>query len=299
MLARIPAAAVVLGLLLSPALGAQRPASDDPPIPAELVRALLAGAWGGAADPTVVVGRTPLAFPGEIVPAAGARVLGGVSFPRGSWIRHAVVVATDAPAGAAGDSLAARLERAGWHRPDEQEMRGFVPSAAERPAVFCRDSLVVGARAEPRPSGGSRLLVDLRVAPEGRRGSPCSEERRRGRLAMHDDAPIPALRAPAGATSTGQSSSARDGERSVSTRLHTSSPPATLVSHYAAQLRDAGWTLRPPLESAEFVAQSGVLTDPQGVRWSALLTAMALPGGEEVDLSLRVVRAAGGGAPAR
>ena len=102
---------------------------------------------------------------------------------------------------------------------------------------------------------------------------------------------MPSLRAPAGAGgnySTG--STGGRGTRTATTRLRTTLEPAQVVSHYAAQLREAGWTLRPPLADDITAVQSGQYSDAEGRLWHGSLFALALPGGEEVGVTFSLAR---------
>jgi hypothetical protein len=292
----IRAGMVLLACAAAAGLDAQQPArgaADSPAtVPSELAIALMTGFMGpSTGEPRIAVGQLPPDFPPDLLPRLDGRVLGGATMPRGSFVRHIVIIASPAAADSALGALRATLERSGWHRPEEPEMQGFVPTGMDRPMILCRDSLYIGTSVAPRPAGGSRLRLDVSQVRGETFGGPCGARRDR-RFGPSRDVPVPALRAPIGASSHGQSSSGGADGRTLTTRLHTTLAPAALVAHYAAQLREGGWSMRPVLESGEAAVLAGGLTDAAGVRWQGLLSVLALDGLDERDVSFRVVRVA-------
>lgn len=265
-------------------------------VPAELALALTATWPGSEGASEIVIGGLPDAFPSDLAPPAGGRVLGGATFRRdeGPFGGASVAIIASALApDAARDATTSRLERAGWEHPRRHEDRGgFVATMRPYPSLFCRGDRMLMAAATPRAGGGSLLRLRLQTTDRGAGRSPCEpEDERRSALRAFDDVPMPALYPPEGSSGNFSSeSSGGSSSRTSATRLRTSLSPAQLVSHYAAQLREAGWSLRAPVADELAAVQTGLLTDEEGRTWHGALVALSLPGGREVDLSFRVMR---------
>ena len=294
---------VALALPLAP-LAAQRVVtvrSDSAAaVPAELALALVSGWAGGrAAEAEIVVGTLPTVFPAEVLPETGGRALGAFVTRDADGRRRGWAVGVIAAAAAPDSAIAAlraRLARAGWRpAPDELDLgrEGFVEAHEERPRTLCRDSLSLDASAVPRATGGAVLRVVVQPTESGRRFSRCSPERaRRMERFSTTDAPMPTLRAPAGADSRGGGSSVGPSSRTATARIRSALTPARLVAHYAAQLREEGWALDAPLAEGALAAQAARLSDGEGRVWHGALVAMRLPGDENVvEVSFHVARA--------
>ncbi|HEU0015647.1 MAG TPA: hypothetical protein VFQ45_18365 [Longimicrobium sp.] len=263
--------------------------AQDDMIPRELVEALLP--WFGIESdprPELLVGRAPESFPAEALPA-GARVLGATV-----GLRYTVVVAQagDAPA-AVQSSVASRLQAAGWRpeAPDGPFGRGggFVSAQAPRETpLFCGpDNRYVSLTVAAREGGGSDVRV---MYSADRRFSPCGRRREAGHSQLHSLV-IPSLVAPPGCTTRGgSSSSTAEGSHAVFARITTEMRGGELLSHYAEQLRQAGWTLTQRAEAGGLATQVVQARDSEGNAWTGVLSTLALPGGKEYDASLRMVR---------
>jgi hypothetical protein len=286
--------AAVAAIALPAVAAAQSPAADSLTIPRELLGALLD--LSGARTPEILVGRLPDGFPAALADSSRA-VMGGVSY--GGAAATGVLTTAAAP-DAATRAVVERMQRDGWTQPSaSREFGGFVTSAGMRPTPLCRDSVALFVSAHARPVGGSLVQV-MRTSA---RNAMCVRDPGMRRFEPIDF-PIPALTPPPGVRTVGggnsQSSSSggltsddeRVEERTVSTLLATALSPDSVVAHYAAQLAAAGWT-GGAATRAEGVAMR-VLTfrDDQGRVVQGVLTATALPGASERNVTLHVLRRA-------
>src|SRR5688572_15872834 len=166
-------------LVMASAIVQRLPAQQTDAIPRELAVALI-DRYGAISDTTgIVVGRLPRSFPSDALPRDDIRILGGIEGDRGAT----VVVDLPEPPERAVARLAAHLERAGWRRAREGERMGsgFIPSATERPTLFCRDNafLVYIPRGR-QAAAGSRLNISVTVTPR-ETPSPCTRDGDEGR----------------------------------------------------------------------------------------------------------------------
>lgn len=234
---------LVFALLLGPAVLSCTPAESPRAegqasvstamIPKELAEALLS-AYGGPDDvvPQMIAGRVPEGFPSDLLPTQGARLLGGWTRPHR---RTAVVAVPESPP----DALAAQAERAaraGWEhrREPSTPAGGFIEAAEARPLMHCRGKQSLYAQAVAHPQGGSYLLVAL-SRQDRDRYSFCRPAEKRGIEAARE-APMPVLRAPAGAEDFDGGGGGGWDSSHMYTRFRTPLPPAELVAHFAPQL---------------------------------------------------------------
>jgi hypothetical protein len=244
------------------------------PVPRELARTLLTrpGPNGVVEQPELVVGRLPGALASVPLPS-GARVVGGADY--GSGVEGVVEVPSDLRQALAG--YAAALEHAGW-RP--QRWLAFAPRDAAPLTEYCApDGQSVFVWGTPlRNSGG---YVKLRADGPGRCTGSTSLE----------DTPLPVLGTPEGAELRwdGGGGGGSQYEWDSRIRLVTTLAPAALVAHYAALLRQAGWSILPPAVGEDAATATGELRDAQGHTWHALLAVVALAPGER-DVLVRVAR---------
>ncbi|MFL5384768.1 MAG: hypothetical protein ACJ8GN_19770 [Longimicrobiaceae bacterium] len=258
------------------------------PVPLELVRTLFTHPGADGEEPLeFVVGRLPPVLASAPLPA-GARVVGGVD--RGGRATGAVEVAGDLRQ--ALDGYAAVLEGAGW-RPQVRWV--FVaPKGPAPPMEYCDpDGRFVRVGGTPLRDGGGYVTLEtdgsgrnpnvvVEVGPADRCYRPPTDWK---------DIPLPVLGAPEGAElhlgPGGGGGSAHAWGATV--RLRTTLAPAAVVAHYAALLRQAGWSILPPAGDPDAAAATGELRDARGRTWRALLAAMAVAPGER-DVLVRVVR---------
>jgi|GEM_PF-5591802 len=244
-----------------------------PPVPGELVRALLAlpSGQGYEVRPTLVAGSLPRELAGTPLPP-GARMVGGAVYP--DHVEGVAFVPGEPPTLGAYTQV---LRRAGWH-PQRLWMLVARDATGDTPEFCDANGRMVDVRILPVRDGGSYLKL--------RSYGPAGFCTRRGADAQ-DEGPLPLLRAPEGAemrTGTGGS-----GAESTYGRLETALSPAALAEHYAGLLRQAGWTVAPPVAGEGTATALGELRDARGTTWHALIAVSALSATER-DVMVRVVR---------
>ncbi|HEX8691770.1 MAG TPA: hypothetical protein VF746_05085 [Longimicrobium sp.] len=279
----LPLAGLLVALAAVPAA-----AQQGEMVPRELVMTLL-GSSGSSSGPQLLVGRLPADFPAALAPA-DARVVGSLV----RRTEQTVVFALPQPRPEAAAAYRRTVEGAGWTSPPSAgmvERQGFLaPSmgTAGPPAVFCQGERVLHFSTLPREGGGSYLRLDLNSTSEY---SPCSREAAQHMESFQREFPIPALHAPENVEFSGGSMSSGGPDfREVGVRLTTPMAPAELAAHYAAQLRQAGWTPSGNGAGEGVALQTFLRRDASGQGWHAVLSAIALPGSDRRDLSLRVSR---------
>ena len=248
-----------------------------PPVPGELVRALLAEPSGRGYEvrPMLESGSLPRELAETPLPP-GARVVGGAVYPE--RVEGVAFVPGEPPTLAA---YAQVLQRAGWQ---PRRLRVLVArDATDDPSEFCdANDRTVTVSILPVREGGSYLKL--------RSHGPAGFCRPRGPDAQAES-PLPLLRAPEGAEMRNGSGGAGGGtfEQEVYGRLETALSPAALVAHYAGLLRQAGWTLAPPAADEGTATVTARRCDGQGNTWHAVIAASALSPTER-DVTVRAVR---------
>ena len=294
------ARAVVLGGLAIAAAGRSAFAqvsltrSDQPDlIPRELVLALISFGTGTAGGANLRVGKAPEDVPPELVPPR-IEVLGSMTQFDNVIIVLGMPQSPDSAIGA----MESHLTAAGWTPPPapapRQMPRGFVATdftggMGGTPNFVCRGDEMVNLTSMYRSSGGSILKLNFN---RGARNSACRQRDETTFRSPYDEAPVPTLRAPAGAMTTGGSGMSTSGNNqfTLSTQLSTRLRPAEVVSHYDAQMRAAGWT---PVGdgSLDFLsARTYQKKDEKARTWSATLYAIRSPEALEQDVALRLSR---------
>lgn len=269
---------LALGAALAPGAAAQNGGND---VPRELVQALLAGSGvSGLSEPSIVVGQLPEEIPAGLLPE-GATVVGGLSL---GWAGTAVLTLPQSPSRAV-SGWRARLEQAGWRARQSQFLR--VPAGVSGFALCGPDRAPLFASATARPRGGSTLLVTVGTAAMP--SSPC-EPFVPPPPASLADLPFPELRAPEGVQPGSSGTSKASEEGHFEARLRTARAPAELAAFYAAQLRQAGWSVTAPRADAGGATAWGELRDAGGRTWRALLAVLPVAA-EERAVVVRVVGA--------
>lgn len=285
--ARTLALAVLLLTFAALEAGAQQ---RDETVPRELVMTLL-GLSESSSGPQLLVGRLPAGFPAALAPA-GARVVGSLAHRR----EQSAVFALPQPCPEAAAAYARTVEAAGWTRPPSfgmmMERRGFLPAGMGAspgpPALFCQGGRLLTFSTFPREGGGSHLKVEVQPAHAH---SSCNPEVARRFEGPRIEFPVPALYAPEGAELREMGmGTVSDDYQELQARLGTPMAPAELVAHYAAQLRQAGWTAGGTSAGEGVAVQTFARRDASGQGWHAVLAAVAVPGSDRRDLSLRITR---------
>jgi hypothetical protein len=254
------------------------PRAAGPPVPAELVRALLAAPGDSSREvrPTLVTGRLPQALAGAPLPP-GARVVGGAEYPDEAM--GVVFVAGEPPP--TRTTIAQLFGRAGWHPLIQKVLVGHGTSDAVEEYCDANGGLV-GVHVIPIRDGGSYLTLHRHGD-----GGSCRPEAR----ATLGASPLPLLHAPEGATLRhgwgGFGGSPFEAE--TYGQLETSLSPAAVVEHYAGLLRQAGWVIAPPTADGSTATATGEVRDAQGNTWQGVIAVMALSPTER-DVTIRMAR---------
>lgn len=248
-----------------------------PPVPGELVRALLAmpSGQGYEVRPTLVAGSLPAELAGTPLPP-GARVVGGVVYA--DHVEGVAFVPGDPPSFAGYTQV---LRRAGWH-PRRLWVLVARDATGDTPEFCDANGRTVNVSIMPVRDGGSYLKLRT-LGPAGF----CTL---RGAGAQ-DESPLPLLRAPEGAEMRNGSGGSGGSPFDEDTygRLETALSPAALAEHYAGLLRQAGWTVAPTVAGEGTATAMGELRDARGNSWHALIAVSALSPTER-EVMVRVVR---------
>lgn len=270
-----------------PTAGAQ--GTSQEPIPRELALALLnLGQGSGGMD--IRVGKAPDNVPPELVPF-DAELLGSMT----QFDNSVIVVAMPLPPDSAISTLESRLFSLGWTKPPVPTRvprgGGFVPAdngvGFERPDIVCRGDEFVTFSGSYRRMSGSVIRLNYN---RGGRYSACRTQQEAFR-SPYEDAPIPTLRAPDGAMTTGGGGmSASTNQVSLSTQLSTRLDPAAVIAHYDKQMRMAGWESTSEGAAPTVAAHTYRKKDEKDRTWLATLISIAVPDGLQQDVMLRLTR---------
>ena len=219
----------------------------------------------------LLVARLPDPLPVPVPLPDGARIVG-------SQILGAVatiVLDVDLSEDAALAFYRERLEADGWTLPEQQPGMhggGFAPSWHTPPLLYCRSargpSLSVQATAVE--GGPTDVRLNLNTDP---RQSPCAPQPRHP--GMRD--PLPTLTPPAGARQMPQGGGGGSNGYYSNATLRTNLDPAAIGAHYAAQLRDAGWTAQGEGHAGPVAWSAWTFRDGEGEEWRGLLFALRRP----------------------
>lgn len=262
-------------------------------IPRDLVLALINYGAGMGGGNDLLVGRAPDDIPPELVPPK-SEIVGSLT-----QFENVIVVlgVAETPDSAIG-LMESHLLAAGWTRPaappTRQPPRGFVAADFTvanmgMPKVVCRGDQFVTLASMYRGSGGSLLKVTFN---RGARYSACHRRDEAAYRSPYEDAPVPVLRAPAGAMTTGGSGMSSSGmnDYTITTRLSTRLKAAEVVAHYDTQMRAGGWTPRGDGATDFLAARAYQKKDEKDRMWSATLWSIKAPDGLEHDVALRLTR---------
>lgn len=272
--------AIAAWLLLA-AQPANPPASaqTSDTVPRELMEILLGPPGVPRESFDLRIGPPPGGFPADLLPEGV--VIGASAI---SPMSTTVVGTLDVPVVIARPAYEVRLSTAGWVSPMPQA-RGFSSSAASGDLMsLCRGNDFATAILSSRKQGGSYVKVTLRTDVRQScvtRPNP-----------FFADINIPVLKHPAGTRAYGAGGGGSADTFESRTLIDSPVDARELLTHYAAQMSSAGWTLVGELASPEVatVARfSSMTTRKEPI--SALLTITRVEKGAlRFDLSLRIFR---------
>lgn len=257
-------------------------------LPRDFVLALLGGS--SPATMQLRVAEPASRLPADVLPPEG-ELVGSVDYPS----RSTTAVLVDRPSREVLDSLEARLLAVGWVRPPMPEgvtfeHRGFVATfdGPRQPPGYCsRDAHLTTSTTRWR-DGRTLLRVVVADIP-GTGWHVCRPPRASstGRERPFGDSIIPTLQPPAGARVQPTGASGGTNRWEVGAQVESSLSLAELLSHYATELRSAGWE---PLDEATGTMMGSRLYQRthEGVRWTGLLTITERPGATFRTASLRL-----------
>lgn len=229
-------------------------------------------------------GELPPGWPAELsVP--GARVLGGstIGALRGVMARSgafALPEGTDARA-----ALARAIAAAGYSpRAATSRPRGGFVGSSGGPETYCKGT---NALLADRADSTDASIVAI-VALDAEWGAALCMTLPPD--AQHSVVPrdIPALTPPPGATWRGGGSSWGGASGSTETTLRTSMPADAIVAHYAAQLRQAGWTPTGRPAAVDGTALQRFAFRRADGEWRATLIVVTVD--DHVEAELRMIR---------
>jgi hypothetical protein len=273
--------ALLASVVAAPALRAQ---GEPATIPTVLASALLGGIGEIAgAGPHFVVDRVPPSWPSALVPPAGARVVGGVTFGPMRMAVFRYPRAVDPIA-----SFEPVAKRAGFKPFDTRsDVPGFALERRPEPAMFCGDSgslaiVRIDSTATMRTVGVT-IMRDREAAGCGTGAMETVKER---------GAPlqIPTLHAPRGVAVRPGSRGWSNDSMELSAQLDTTLSADAMLAHYSAQLTAAGWkALGAPARAEGMAAQQLSTRDASGTDWRGAVFVITV--GDRRDVLLRMVRA--------
>lgn len=223
------------------------------------------------------MGVAPPGFPADLLPA-GARVAATAMTGKATTVVGTLARFAQADRPAFESSLA----KAGWID-EETRPRGLNATAHGAPIVVCRGADFATVTFTPRDAGSTFVRASV-VRDETRR---CVARP----ISTFGDVPMPSLRPPSGAESSGAGIGGNSNAMYSSVRLRTGQAVETIASHYASQLSAAGWKVEAQTSEAKSIAVtrlSGASTT--GEPLSGMLVVSSLTGVDQVDVLLRIVR---------
>ena len=253
----------------------------------EFVRMLtLTPVMGGI--PEVAVGRLPDRLASDLAPGPDTRIIGSMISPRFS-VSALVMQGRSADVQ---ERLVARFVEKGWKRlatAPAQPRGGFEtePRRERGPLTLCSaddHNVQLNVSSYRGDSAAVRLFLG-----RGGYGASCVDAELASSTPPSEQAPLPALHAPAGTVHRGGGASINSREGSADGRLRTDMEPAALLDHYATQMTAAGWQAGARTTSAEVALQVFRKTGDSRGNWQGVLYVIAVPNGER-ELYLRMTR---------
>jgi hypothetical protein len=259
-------------------------------VPIEFVRMLTITPF--MSTPEVAVGRLPERLANDLAPGPDTRIIGSLTTRRFSV--GALVMRGRSPE--VQERLAAQLVEKGWRKlpattPDAPRGGFETPFREPRngPLTLCSTddhNVQINVSNHRGDSAAVRLFLG-----RDNFGVSCVDPGLTSSSAPANEAPIPALRAPAGTEYRGGGSGSGSGSRwgDAHGQLRSDMEPAALLEHYAAQMIAAGWQAGARTSSAEVALQVFRKTDDPRPNWQGVLYVVARPNRER-DLYLHVTR---------
>jgi len=251
-------------------------------VPTEFVRMLALTPF--MTSPDIAVGRLPDRLADDLAAGPGMRIVGSLLSRR---FNISALVMPGRPAEVQ-ESLAARLVAKGWRKlPTLQPPGGFETEQRQRGGLMLCSTDDYSVQLMASRHRGDSAAVQLFLG-RGDFATNCVDPEVTSARARLGEAPIPALRAPAGTEHRGGGYSGGSSEASARGRLRTDMEPPALLQHYAAQMIDAGWMPGVQTASAEAALQVFRKTDDSRGTWQGVLYVITLPNRErELHLDVR------------
>jgi hypothetical protein len=268
---------LTLGLLWRPgAVMAQQ--MDSLAALKELALALLAE---GRSDHVLRIGQPGAALPPEAL-EPGARVIGSLDQP--SFSRTVLVVAGTP------DEVRSRLESRllarGWKRPVFQARHGGFTPEPFGSTQLCRGNASLRPLISARLGNESLVVIFY--------GTSLHDECGAGPQVSYqgqDQNPMPSLYAPFGIQMQLTGMGGFENQFMSAASLDTRRAIEDVLSHFAAQLRAAGWKEGEMSKAGSFLTQHWQYADSTGTNWSGLFVVSAPPSVVRRDLLFTVSKA--------
>lgn len=249
-------------------------------IPKELVTLLLRGPGTYPGENFEIKIGAPPNFPAELLPAGLKPAVSTVGDRITTVIAEAPDLMMDGLMKHERDLLAA-----GWISPSSMMMRGLMASNVTPAMQVCKGDHYATIYPSVRGKGGLYIRVSLTTDP--RRGSCVSIPRP---MANFADVNVPFMPPPANTPAMGAGSSSGMDHVSQHVRLQTGLSANDIADHYARLLEKAGWKRsgRAAGDGVAVIRLSSTSTTKEEV--IAVVTAVALAGAAQQEVSLRLMR---------
>lgn len=245
----------------------------------ELALALLT--LGSSADHVLRIGQPGVSLPPEAL-EPGARVIGSLDQP--SFSRTVLVVAGTP------DEVRSRLESRlvieGWRRPVFQARHGgFTPEPFES-SHLCKGNTSLRPIISARLGNESLVVLHYSTSRQDECGAGPQVSYQR-----QDRNPMPSLYPPFGIRMQLTGMGGFEDQFMSSASLDTRRAVEDVLSHFASQLRAAGWKEGEKSKAGSFLTQQWQYADSAGTNWSGLFVVSAPPSVVRRDLLFTVSKA--------
>jgi hypothetical protein len=268
-------------------------ATQNPDIPLDLAKALLAGGgspWNDNQWVEIVVGGAPRQW--KIEELSGLRILGSAAFPTTATVVYAV----DGDLATAQSAAIADFEAAGWKLPPPPQR----PPSMESGFIATNDVFATTGPRRPMCKADRGVMINPLEMPSGPRvlrvvymgtlaSSMCNPPT--PSRAMRDpwsESPMPRLEAPAGARVHTSGRSGGSHSLSSDALAFTQMAVDKLLAHYAEQMRAKGWQPNGPAAIQKATALQAFQIKHNEADWSATLIVSEV-GDDMRDLQVKVM----------